>query len=457
MRIFNYKFSIFKRQKAVVRGVQLKIENCKLEIFRNRNGQSLIEVVIGLAIGSILIGASAFAISTMLQTNLASQKGQAATAFAQELLNKARVYGSASWQSLYGLTKASSTQYFLNASGTTYAVVKGKEGALDNDVTNGLVGEWKFDEDAGTTSTQTYDASGNGNNGTLTSGAARATSTCRIANCISFATGTGSYVNVPDASTLNFGTSSFTIAAWVNRTASGTNIILGKRVYPPGYIIYFTGTQLVLQVNDASPNAYVVGAYTDYNNWHHIAVVVNRSTNTAYYYLDGALQGTGTALNPATGSVNNSGYLGMGRDQSDGGSLFGGNLDDVRLYNRALSADEVRQLWNSNVFLRYFYVENTCRTNDASSSISGVAPCGGGSADDPSTQKVTAVTQWTTGQGAGFTSLSDYLTRWKNTIFRQTDWSGGGGATNPVTSPGSTFSSSSGANFSGGSIRIQGL
>ncbi len=411
-------------------------------VISSRDGQSLIEVVIGLAIGSILIGASAFAISTMLQTNLASQKGQAATAFAQELLNKARVYGSASWQSLYGLTKASSTQYFLNASGTTYAVVPGREGMLDNDVTNGLVAEWKFDEDAASTSTTTYDATGNGNNGTLTNSPTRATSTCRIVNCLKFDGATQRVTLGP----VQIGTLT-TVSAWIVATTTLQRPVLSNR----GSGLYFgiTGGKFFTYYNTATPPAMVSAKSVNDNAWHLVTWVSNGTTSVMY--IDGLLDNT-QAQSRSTSTSN--GYIAF---DSPNIEYFPGSIDDVRIYNRALSADEVRQLWNSNIFVRYFYVENICRTNNASSSISGVAPCGSGSADDPSTQKVTAVTQWTTGQGAGITTLSDYLTRWKNTIFRQTDWSGGGGATSPVTSPGSTFSSSSGANFGGGSIRIQGL
>ncbi len=428
-----------------------------LSVISSRSGQSLIEVVIGLAIGSILIGASAFAISTMLQTNLASQKGQVATSLAQELLNKARVYGSADWQSLYSLTKASSTQYFLNASGTTYVVIPGKEGSLDNDVTNGLAAEWKFDEDASTTSTLTYDATGNGNNGTL-SNVTRATSTCKMANCARF-NGTNSFVSVNNSTSLN-PTSTITISAWIRPTDITTLSYVEIMRQESGasrklFSFQINGTQLTLGLNTAG--AYwetdfpITPSYFTDGNWHHVLYTYDGSF--ARLYVDGTLNNSQTH----TGAIAVSGanlYIGS---TGGGSEFYKGDMDDVRIYNRALSADEVRQLWNSNIFTRYFYVENVCRTNNASSSISGVAPCGSGSADDPSSQKITAVTQWVTGQGAGFTSLSDYLTRWKNTIFRQTDWSGGSGATSPVTSPGSTFTSSTGANFSGGSIRIQGL
>ncbi len=441
------------------------IGNLSFEICHSRSGQSLIEVVIGLAIGSILIGAAAFAISTMLQTNLAAQKGQAAAALAQELLNKAKAYGSANWQNLYGLSKSSSTQYFLNASGTAYFVVQGKEGVLDNDVTSGIFGQWKFDEDAASTSTITYDASGNGNYGTLISNPVRATSTCKLSNCLSF-DGTN-YVQIGGQTTLGTTNQPYSISLWfkANSVAGGVLLHMAGAANGLGWCLPtmgFTSTgQLSVQNwNNGSVSATAVNV-TPTGQWIN-AVETWDATGGLQLYANGALaaatpmagytaSGASNYIWPAWGAT----ALGCSTGQITKVN-FNGSIDDVRVYNRALSADEVRQLWNSNVFTRYFYVENVCRTSDASSSISGVAPCGGGSGDDPSTQKVTSVVQWVTGAGAGITTLSDYLTRWKNVIFLQNDWSGGPGASGPVTTPGNTFASSSDVNYSKG-IRIQGL
>lgn len=424
------------------------IGNLSFELCHSRSGQSLIEIIVGLAIGSILIGAAAFAISAMLQANLTNQKGQAALAFSQELLNKAKAYGSADWQHLYGLEKSSSTQYYLNATGTSYFVIEGKEGVIDNDVTSGLVGHWKFDEDSGSTSTITYDATANGNNGTLVGSPTRTTSTCKIANCLQV-NGTSQYVSL--ASSLN-PTSYVTVTAWFKRVGVPTS----------GYhIIFMQGTQIEISIPEstgqirtgvttATLGRQVFNSGTGLldGNWHHLALTYNGSALVSY--IDGAQ----TATNSVTGTITTGSPTNIG---NYGGYYANGYIDDVRIYNRALSANEVKQLYSSNIFKRFFYVENACRTNDASSSISGVDPCGMGSSDDPSTQKVTSVVQWTTSAGAGQAMLSDFVTRWKNAIFQQTDWSGGVGGGSPITSPGNTFSSSSGADFTDGSFRIQGL
>ncbi|MBI5079211.1 hypothetical protein HZB06_00845 [Candidatus Wolfebacteria bacterium] len=65
-------------------------------------------------------------------------------------------------------------------------------------------------------------------------------------------------------------------------------------------------------------------------------------------------------------------------------------------------------------FSRYFYVENVNR-------IGGNIVESGG-AEDPSTQKITAIVQWSVG---GNIKEIQYLTRYRNAVFVQTDWSGG--------------------------------
>lgn len=419
-----------------------------MKLKADESGQSLIEIIIGLAIGAILIGASALSIATMLTTNATTQKWRTATALSQGLLDNVRAYGSIDWQNLYSLNKSSSTPYFLNASGTTYIVLPGKEGLLDNDVMNGLVGEWKFDEDAATTSTITYDATGNGNNGTLVSSPARATSTCKIGNCFSF-NGSSTYVVAPFTA---FGIGiPFSMATWFKTTSTFAYepgiISLG---YSPVIIMKTNGTIGAWWYNGTSwPQLISVNSYND-GTFHHVSLTYDGTT--AKLYLDGAF------ITSAVSNINSI-YAGFdaGREFNSGNKIFNGFIDDPRIYNRALSADEVRQIYNANIFKRYFYVENACRATDSTNSLTGVSPCIGGSSDDPSTQKISVATEWATVLGTSQSAIADYVTRWKNNVFLQNDWSGGANASGAISTPTNLFSSSTNANFSGKSIRIQGL
>ncbi|MFH1161790.1 MAG: LamG domain-containing protein [Candidatus Jorgensenbacteria bacterium] len=418
-------------------------------------GQSLIEIIVGLGIGALLIGAGAFTIAAMLHSNTTAEKYRAASGFSQELIGIAHSFAAAGWQNIYGLAKGSSTTYYLNASGTTFFVVNGQEGMLDNDVKSGLVGEWKFDEATTTTSTLTYDATGNNNNGTLTNGPARTTSTCKISNCINFSSSSSQYVNLGAGASLNI-TNNLTITAWVELANDLRQIIIGKGngaigfrtllfIKEPDNSLSFTWTD-----DNLLPSSLVqtVAGSID-ANWHH--VVVTFTGGNVVLYIDGVSAKTGSGDSTIQGSAQT--YVGYSSWTT---AYPNGLIDDARIYNRTLSATEIKRLYNSGIYKRFFAVENVCRTNDASSAIAGTTPCSGTS-EDASTEQITVHTQWTAGAGTGEAKMTSFLTRARNAVFQQTDWSGGSGASGAYTSAPTTYTSATNVSSTPGSIRILNL
>jgi hypothetical protein len=135
----------------------------------------------------------------------------------------------------------------------------------------------------------------------------------------------------------------------------------------------------------------------------------------------------------------------------DTGSYFNGWLDEPRIYNRALSAAEIAQLYNSQVFNRYFYLTNVCRDGN-----DNIVTCG---TEDPSTQQITVNTDWWQTGATSTVSLNRYITRGRHLILRQTDWSGGDGQTGPVTDLGTKFDDHDGVNATGtaGSLKMIGF
>jgi len=110
------------------------------------------------------------------------------------------------------------------------------------------------------------------------------------------------------------------------------------------------------------------------------------------------------------------------------------------------------------VYTLFFSVENVCRSNDASSTITSTAPCPSGSSEDPSTQKITVYTRWPAAARTGEIKFSYYLSRWKNRVFKQSDWSGGAGQEGPITEPNNKYATSSDIDASAsGVIKIQGF
>jgi type II secretory pathway pseudopilin PulG len=102
----------------------------------------------------------------------------------------------------------------------------------------------------------------------------------------------------------------------------------------------------------------------------------------------------------------------------------------------------------STTYTRSFYAENVSR--DSSGKI-----VASGGVNDPSTQKVTVLYSWP--QSAARTMVS-YLTRSRDNVIWQSDWSGGSGQEGPLTAANSSFASSSNIDtVNTGYIKINGI
>src|ERR1051325_1828169 len=136
-------------------------------INRKKDGQSLVEVLLALVIGGLRVATAGFGIAYVLRSSKINQNYQSATALGKGLMSRIVSYESADWGNLYNLSKGSASNYFLNATSAGLFAVTGTEAVLDNDVPNGLMGYWKFDEATSTNTSTTYDYSGNGHDGTI--------------------------------------------------------------------------------------------------------------------------------------------------------------------------------------------------------------------------------------------------------------------------------------------------
>jgi Concanavalin A-like lectin/glucanases superfamily/Domain of unknown function (DUF1929) len=197
----------------------------------------------------------------------------------------------------------------------------------------GLVGAWGFNEATGTAAA---DASGNGNAGTITG--ATWTTQGRHGNALSF-NGTNSIVRVASSASLNLG-SAMTLSAWVRPTAtqSGWRTIVQRQV--DAYLLHAS--------NDTGPLRPAGGAtLADTVQWLSgpTAITVNAWTHLAVTY-DGAtirlfVNGTQAATRTATGAIQTTTTpLWIGGNQPYG-EHFQGLIDEVRVYNRALTQTDI--------------------------------------------------------------------------------------------------------------------
>jgi hypothetical protein len=207
-------------------------------------------------------------------------------------------------------------------------------------INDGLIGYWKLDEGSGAS---TVDASGMGNDGVLTS---TSWITSSLPTAINFKNnaglsfnGTTSYVTVGTAG-LPANNAAQTIAAWVNLTNNSANqyIICLWNSGSSGTSVGINGTKLSAWKWGPSDLVTVTPPAT--GGWHHVAYTFDGTTHKLY--LDAGTPTTSTVA-PNTLTPNNAQFGAFNSSPS-----FSGKLDDVRIYNRVLSASEINSLYIGN-------------------------------------------------------------------------------------------------------------
>ena len=202
----------------------------------------------------------------------------------------------------------------------------------------GLVGWWNFDEGSGPT---VADATGNGNAGTLTGGVqwiARETG-----GALEF-DGSSGYVRIPFSESLRvLNKSGLTITAWFRADAIPTE---NKEVFQQGDA-NGTGRTWLYITNVGQIQTYLGGAAVasgvnvTAGTWCHAAVVIAEAgaTDTIQIYVNG--KPVGTAVQRGMENSEGPYFIGCHKNMTN---YWDGLIDDVRLYNRALSADEIKAM-----------------------------------------------------------------------------------------------------------------
>jgi len=148
-------------------------------------------------------------------------------------------------------------------------------------------------------------------------------------------------------------TNSLTIEAWVRPRGNGYYIFF-RGDNRPGldpYGLAMQGNNTVLfTITDANGNGASVGTTIAYNTWTHLAATLDGSTGTMNIYTNGVLAAqTVTTVRPFGAlSAGNSPGIGIG-NLNDGFNNFPfiGDIDELALYNRALTATEVQAIYNA--------------------------------------------------------------------------------------------------------------
>jgi hypothetical protein len=218
----------------------------------------------------------------------------------------------------------------------------------------GMVGWFPLDETSGTVA---------GNLGSLGVPGTVIGSTTPVAGRVAGARNFsgGGYVEVNDPNAFNVGTGDFSMDAWVRGTGAalgnGTHFIAGKQ-WPQsgvvnGYLLAVHQGRLRFHMSDGAVAVNASGGpvLAD-GQWHHVAVTVGRGKDAGTLYVDGVKVSAFDA-SIAPNSLNSSNRFRIGKLQQQDpftGTAFAGVIDEVEIFNRAVTADEIGRIFAAGAF-----------------------------------------------------------------------------------------------------------
>ncbi len=208
----------------------------------------------------------------------------------------------------------------------------------------GKVGHWKLDEGSGN---QAFDSSASGNTGVLHNGPAWTTG--KYGQALIF-DGVDDEIDLGSPSTFHIN-GDLTIAAWVKTTNTTKNemtiITQTTGVINRNYQLHLgLNADLTFQHgNGTSSIRYATaGISLADNQWHHVAFTADYPNGK--YYIDGTNVKNITMTFDIVNTITQYHYRTGGSNPAFPGTMLVGPLDDLRIYNRALSPSEIITIYN---------------------------------------------------------------------------------------------------------------
>jgi hypothetical protein len=206
---------------------------------------------------------------------------------------------------------------------------------VNGSLTDGLVGWWKFDEIDGSIA---YDSSGNGNDGNLTNGPNWVEG--KIGGSLSF-DGVDDYVQIPKVQSFFSNAASFT--SWVKVMSYNLSNEQGLAVFGVGQNLHYPysgNSQLYINILRSINRVPNIQTTVNFSDWHHVSITTQNNGYWVMYHNSSQI--SRVDAEPLSLPNNKS----FGRSVSDSSFRYlNGLLDDVRIYDRALSAVEVKALY----------------------------------------------------------------------------------------------------------------
>jgi hypothetical protein len=212
----------------------------------------------------------------------------------------------------------------------------------------GLVGYWNLNEKSGNVA---KDSSGYDNDGTLYNGSM----ICSGGDCPTWTDGkfggalgldgVNDYVEVKHSPSLGI-TGAITVEAWVKPASlDGWKTILSKW-NPKSYWFGCNSGQCGIFISSDGSNevGLLASSVLTTNTWHHVVGTYDSITGEMKVYVDGSLDNSTITTGKIYGGISD---LWIGANIGASGQNFNGSIDEVRIYNRALSAEEILSLYNT--------------------------------------------------------------------------------------------------------------
>lgn len=234
---------------------------------------------------------------------------------------------------LLGVIVVPTFSYFIFTSlaGTTISKTTTQADTLQD----GLVGHWTFD--GPDMLSNVADVSGQGNHGSLTNFVSTTTTPGKVGQALEFDV-TGGTNDIVLIGSFQDVTSQYTISTWVKLRDDGDNneyfVSLSNNVRLSRYNNNEFDCAMRSGGSWSSLSSSVV---PEFGKWYNVTCVFDGTTRKIY--IDSVERNSGAFSDDTTNSTLQFGW-------ANSSASIGGSLDDVRIYNRALSADEVKQLYD---------------------------------------------------------------------------------------------------------------
>jgi hypothetical protein len=211
------------------------------------------------------------------------------------------------------------------------------------------IAHWRFDEGEGVTAhDESGPPAGGGNHGAISGATWKDEDECKNGKCLYF---DGNQDYVVANSTINPSLTDFTVSVWIkDESADSTQNMILDQMSGTGTgreILLVRGTNIIS--SNLGNSFRDSGVLTDKGNWKHIVFMHNNIANTTDWYIDGIYVASNSTV--VANSADGDWTIGIGDDLLS--SDFKGYMDDLKIYNYALTPEQVKLDYNGGAALKF--------------------------------------------------------------------------------------------------------